>query len=324
MAQVEFNPQISGMIGKVGRETYSKAQSGYVVKTTPYPSRNKRKAPSSGQIKYRGYFGQVQRSWIKCTQEQMAAWYDMAKKATFINKFGAKYPGDGYHLFLRLNQNRLIIGEGINYEPPTQPAGAQLNKITIEATPGSKGIVNIYYDHTQTTDDTTYIAYATKSQSAGVRYISNEWRNIAVITAEDADVTDITKQYVAVFGYAIELKKIFIKLQPIDIASGTPGMAITANTIVLDNPTTIDVSNQGLETYTIPVYWTKLISANFFNNALSQLAIENILVAIAAMGTICNVNLEGGTNDVYGDWTKEATDACANIIAKGGDVKYNK
>lgn len=227
MAQIQFNPHITGIVGKIGQLTYSRNQSGYVVKSTPYPSKRKLKAPSSSQIKYRGYFSQVQRSWIKCSQQQMEDWHYVAKKSTFINKFGAKYPGDGYHLFLRLNQNRLIIGQPIYFDAPNITYVKQLNKFSVDATPGSREIVNIFYDATESASDTTYIIYATYPLSPGINYTSNQYRNIGILTLDPSNVSDITTLYTDLFGVFPPNKKIFFKLTPVSISTGIAGLNIS-------------------------------------------------------------------------------------------------
>jgi len=234
MAQVQFNPQITGIIGKIGRETYSRVQSGYVVKTTPNPTKNRRIAPSSSQIIFRQYFSQVQRSWINCTPQQMTAWHDIAKISTFINKFGLKYSGDGYHLFLRLNQNRLIIGKPIIYDAPAVVGIHQISSIAASVVIAYKAVICLLYDGSQYSGETTYIIYSTPALSPGINYIGNEYRNIQVSQLDYYGTLGIVDNWKLKFGEPLLNKKYFFKLVPIHIASGQVGYPLFCSCISTD------------------------------------------------------------------------------------------
>ena len=233
MAQVLFNPQIDGIIGKIGNETYSRVQSGYIVKKSPNPGKRNRINPSGAQIKFRSYFSQVQRSWITCSLSQMEAWHVIASKSTFINKFGMKYTGDGYHLFLRLNQNRLIIGESIVLDAPCIQQLHQIPAATLIVSGAPDKSLIFSYDSSYFFAETTYIVYCSPPLSPGIRYINNEWRNIAVMPINDSGLCDITTVYLRYYKDIVAGKKIFLKLIPVHIPSGTPGIPVYSSCVLI-------------------------------------------------------------------------------------------
>jgi hypothetical protein len=233
MAQVKLSPQIIDIAGSIGEHTFSRVQSGIAIKSKPHPNRNALLAPSSSQILYRSYFSQVQRTWITLSQDQMIAWHNVAPKATFINKLGDKYKGDGYHFFLRCNQNRLIIGETIILDPPSITDVSQLNTFSIFATGSGKIVIQITFSGFTTDKHTAHIIYCSRPLSPGIFYCKNSYRIIGIIPPSTSNDVDITLLYLAVFNQITTGKKIFCQLLPINTMSGIQGYYIRSNTIIL-------------------------------------------------------------------------------------------
>ena len=105
---------ISDIRGSVGNVTFSRTRQGLVMKSrTTYDGGN-----SSPQIQQRGSIDQISSVWRMISEAEREAWRSYASCFTDTDRLGRPYTPTGYSVFMSVNRDRFLVGNGVRNTPP--------------------------------------------------------------------------------------------------------------------------------------------------------------------------------------------------------------
>lgn len=216
---VEGRNKIAGYVASRNR-----AGSYFRVKVSPVQPR------TSFQLAVRNRLTLLSQGWRGLTTAQRNAWNAAVGDYARTDIFGDLRNPSGFQLYMRLNENLLIIGETALTTPPVPssvyaPAAASLAVVT-----GTPAITLTFSPAIPATDQVK--VYATAPQSPGKNFVKSEYRLIAVLDNTDTSPAVITADYVARFGsVGATGQKIFVKMVGVNESTGQEGLGLEVSVI---------------------------------------------------------------------------------------------
>lgn len=218
MARIKFGMVVVAGRGKIGGQVLSAGRSGATVRTKTTPVNGKTVA----QNNVRSRFTSLSQGWRDLTQAQRDAWNAAVAAFARTNVFGDIVNPSGSNLFQRLNNNLLNIGESSISDPPI-PVGVESPVLVSVTNAIGAGTMTLVLDG-DVPAATACIVFATAPMSAGKSFVKSEYRQIAVLAAEDATPVNIKAAYIAKFGSQGSVgQKIFFMIRPVNIDTGLTG-----------------------------------------------------------------------------------------------------
>jgi hypothetical protein len=159
----------------------------------------------------------------------IASWNASAINFPIKNRLGQTIHPSGLDLYVALNVN--LISAGV--APITTPPVPQdvLDLMTLSLMLGA-GEIKLAFTVTPSPATSDMLIYATPGLSAGVSFVSSEYRLIGVMPHTTAMPFDITTMYTIKFGAPIVGTQVFVSARPVNIVSGQQGIGLTAKGII--------------------------------------------------------------------------------------------
>lgn len=230
MAKIKFTAFVSDMRGKVAGSVFSKNRSGAFVRTKVTPSNPQ----SSFQGTARSRFGSLSQQWRGLTQAERDSFNSAVDDFTRTNVFGDTVRPSGENLFIRLNMNRLFVGETVikSAPSPVELPVIGIDTLKVEETNFEVNILN------ESDPAFAVLVYATRQVSPGRSNISNLFTFMKQEPLSSADLTsDFATEYVAKYGNGVVGQRIGVGVRAVNIATGQAGVRTTQSGIVVaDTP----------------------------------------------------------------------------------------
>lgn len=229
MAIIKYGNFVVDSRGSINGNTYSKNKYGAFVRAKITPVN-----PATGsQVSVRNSFAATSQAWRGLTQAQRDAWNLVAPNFTRANIFGDNAPLSGFNLFMRLNLNLDAVNQAQISVPPAQVdvPGIQLVLLHID---NSSQLFEISADTTPVPAGYSVIIRATAALSPGKKFVSTEFRQIAVIPAGGTFPATLSSSYIAVFGSIAGVgQKVFAQSLVVSNSTGIPGIASQFDTLIV-------------------------------------------------------------------------------------------
>jgi len=213
--------------GTAGDVTAKATKAGTVLTVRPFPS----KVATPTQKVNRNALSKISRAYKDLTDEQMAAWEELAGRMKGISTFGEAASLTGHNAFVRLNGNRRMVSLPLLTDAPEFAADVPLvscSKIWITQTK----IILTGIQHQ--TDKYRLVIKMSKGVSTG---ISNGWGKMVIVAPgkeEDWGDANVTTLYNEVIGFAPAYgDKLFCELYWMDVTNGFTGEAYRTNEICI-------------------------------------------------------------------------------------------
>jgi hypothetical protein len=214
--------------GKIGGHVAAKNSAGAYLRTKVTPVNPR----TTSQIEARSRLGSNAKAWGGITQAQRDAWNASSVDFNSKNVFGDSIKLSGINVFTRINNNLLLIGEGIISAPPVAQSFAGPTRVTLSSIVAG-GILTISPDF-DVPVGSKGVVRMTSPQSAGKKFVKSEFRVIDIAPEGSAAPYDVAAAYVAKFG-ALPLtgQKVFVEVYVISINSGIASQRTTGSTITV-------------------------------------------------------------------------------------------
>lgn len=225
--KVKFGMMITDGLGKLGghvvqRNAYGLFARTYVVPANPQTLfQQDRRAIVEDRI----------RQWPLLTDAQRAAWQALTADYPRTDGLGNSYFMTGQNLFVSLNLNLWMIGQGLIDAAPVKRIPDAIGEFSV-VTDVAGVTMEITLDATYVDADALVICYATAGLSAGINYVSTKYRSLQFIDFAGGATANIETSYQVRFTFPIAGDKVFYKLLPIDLLSGTAGIPFFSTEIV--------------------------------------------------------------------------------------------
>lgn len=229
MATVKFSDYVVDARGKTAGTVYSRNRGGNYRKALTKPLNPQ----TTYQINARSLLTNWAQAFRGLTQAQIDAWNNASLDFPKSNRVADRIYLSGENLYIRCNTNLALVGGTPITAPPLPTSIPSLDTLNLTVSNGG-GTVVIDFTPSPTDPNTAYKIWMTPGLSPGRNYVKNRFRQIGVLAPGSASPNDITALYVARFGAIPPVgQKVFVKLVPVDTASGLEGFFRQAETLVI-------------------------------------------------------------------------------------------
>ena len=225
--KVKFGAIVVDGRNKIGGHVISKNRAGSYMRTKVTPTNPQTVA----QLGVRSRFAGLSSAWKDLTDAQRLAWNSAVAAFAKTDIFGDLKNPSGFNLHQALNNNLLNIGEtAITTPAASEAVGAfASSSFTIANTVQAMSLAFAAV----TDDNHKTIVMATPAISPGRYNINNQYRQIAVLAAEQASAYDALAEYQAVFGDVGGTgQKVYVKLYQINMTTGQAGLPISSSALI--------------------------------------------------------------------------------------------
>lgn len=197
-----------------------------ILTVRPFPC----KVVSGSQKEHRNALAKISRAFKKLTDEQIAAWADLAEHLKSATVLGSSVSLTPHNAFVRLNRNRQMAGEPLLLDPPVRSGSVpEVSYNNVVMTPQMILFGGITHEPTPF----KLVIKMSVSQSPG---ISNGWSKTVILSSEIEDdwgEADVTKLYLKTIGVEpIPGQKVFIEAYWLDTSTGFTGQVFKDSVIV--------------------------------------------------------------------------------------------
>lgn len=228
MAKIKFGGTIMDARGKLAGLVFSNNTHGAYIRRKVTPVN----VSSPAQQLVRQSFTANSQAWRGLTEDQRKGFIEQKDNFKITDIFGDLKSPTGQNLFIRLNQNLLLINEATLTDVPAPTDIQGFIRLELEANTGL-GTLTVTFDPAIAAD-TKVIVFATAPLSAGVNFVKADFRKITILDTADLSPKDIAAEYIIKFGSLPQVgAKVFVQFKPVDIATGLAGSLIKAVAIAI-------------------------------------------------------------------------------------------
>lgn len=179
---------------------------------------------SSAQVVRRASLSRIAKAWKRLTEVQMKDWERLAQHCAGTSVLGQKAQLSGINLFVRLNANRAMAGEGLRMDAPTSVAAVpDVSYSEVIVTPQLVVFSGIRHQPSPY----KLVVKMSASQSAGV---SSGWNRTVIVSSEVEDdwgEADLTELYLKTLGAEpVPGQKVFVETYWLDTETGFTGQPV--------------------------------------------------------------------------------------------------
>ena len=227
MAKIKFSGvAVVDMRGKLNGSVMSKNRAGAYVRTKVTPVN-----PNTlSQQQARASLTDRSQSWRGLTQAQRDAWNAAVQDFQRTDIFGDLRVPTGKNLYTLLNINLLNAGQSAISVPPSPAAVPAIFNTGVTISVGAPTYEVAYGGAGASV---RVLVWATAAQSPGKNFVKSEYRLIGDFAGNAASPYDFEADYLAKFGAPAVGSKVFVGLQPVNIATGQAGIMSSESTIVV-------------------------------------------------------------------------------------------
>ena len=201
--------------GKLGGHVYSKNRYGSYKKTKVTPLNNHTVYKDAVKAKHK----LITQTWGTLSEADRKTWIAGTSNFPQKNTFGEKYLLSGFGLFVKLNLNRLTLSQTILNVCPLVSNFCYIQSANLSYLLDSNSLILDYYPPVP--PQFFYKIYATPLLSPGINYSNRKFKLIGIFSNSTLSPIDIISFYSARYQVSnIIGKKIFIKITPVETATG--------------------------------------------------------------------------------------------------------
>lgn len=219
MALVKFGGGVSEMRGKEAGLIFSRNAYGSYVKQKVSPVNPQ----STRQQNFRGQFGTISQTWAGLSLSVKETWDNLGAQVTRVNRFGDTTAYTGFAVFMRLNRNRVLIGQSII---TTAPVPSSITALTLTSITADISDTKIDLAFSPTVPSGfSMVVYSTPAIVTGRRFVKNYYRYLRTVAAGGTSPLDNWPAWTVYFGATPPVgSRIFMKAKLIEVATGFDGV----------------------------------------------------------------------------------------------------
>lgn len=228
--KTKFGSIIVAGSGKIGGHVASRNRGGSYLRTKVTPVNPQTTAQSTVRNRLAG----LSQAWRGLTASQRSAWNAAVGDFAKTDIFGDLKNPSGFNLFQRLNNNLLAVGASQINSPPAAAAVDAFTSFSLAAEDATAAESLTLTFAPAIESDHKVKVFATAPISAGVSFVSSEYRLIEIIDDGDNSPYDAISAYQTKFGSTGDVgQKIFVKLVQVNASTGQEGTPISASAVVV-------------------------------------------------------------------------------------------
>lgn len=226
--KAKFGAIVVAGSGKLGGHVASRNRAGAYFRTKVTPVNPN----TSSQATVRNRLTTFSQSWRSLTEAQRDAWNSAVQDYARTDIFGDIKNPSGFNLYQRLNNNLAQIGAGPLTVPlaPQEVSGPSSLELAGDA---SASTLALTYNPTPVPAGMAWIVRATPGVSQGKNFVKSEYRIITFFAAATASPQAIGPAWEEMFGELTTDQKVFVSVEPINIATGQKGIPLSVSTVVV-------------------------------------------------------------------------------------------
>lgn len=227
MAKIKYSALVSDMRNKLNGSVLSKNRYGSYMRNKVTPVNPQ----STAQLAARNRLASLSQNWRGLTQLQRDAWSSQVTEWSSTNIFGDVINPTGQTLYIKVNSNIILAGGSSTNTPPSKVGIQSLTAFSV-APDATGGTVVLTFAPTPVPANHALVIEATDQVSAGINFLKNRFRQIAVLPASTATGEDVINAYTAKFGSLQAGKKIGFRATLINSQTGERALPVSFNAIV--------------------------------------------------------------------------------------------
>jgi len=232
MAKIKLGALITDASGKLGGHVIGKNKGNFVLKNK---SVNK-KTPTINQSVQRQTTNFLMMQWSKLTDDQRRRWYLQINDYLEIDNFSDNKRFNGFTLFQKLNQGRLLCGLAMLTTPQqvAKPTFPQILNITLNTS-----VFTVQSNDYASNDNIAL--YVSKPLTRGTNNVKKYMRFLT--NASNTNLStglDITSLYENKFGTLVVDKYIFVGVKTFSKISGYSNQVLTISKKLISSTTVVD------------------------------------------------------------------------------------
>jgi hypothetical protein len=224
--KVNFGMMITDGSGKLGGQVASKNRGGAYLRTKVKPSNPQTVAQQQARYKLTS----SSKNWSSLSQTEIAAWNSATSSWIHSNVFGNKVTPTGKNLYTKLNVLLGNIGVAPITLPPVPASLSDIQGLSIAT--ATISALTIAWTSGAVPAAENWLLEATKCVNAGRFFVKNLYRVIANIAPAATTPYNAFTAYETKFGAPVAGQRLSIRIKQIDNTTGTPGVPVSAQTIV--------------------------------------------------------------------------------------------
>lgn len=226
MAKVKYGAQVVNMSGKLGGQVYSHNASGAYVRNIGTIA----VAPSAAILASQARFASCVAAWKLLSDAERTAWAAATVNYIQLNVFADPYTLNGFNLFMKVNNIRLMYGAAILSFPPFPVQPPQITGLLLNQ-PGGAATLEIDASVAAVPADTVWLIDQTTSISPTINNYKVLLANTLFLDAGDGLPASIYTEYTAKYGAPVSGMRMGTRVTPVHKPSGTPGQHFFFNLI---------------------------------------------------------------------------------------------
>lgn len=224
--KVQWGMMMVAGSGKLGGQVASTNKGGPYLRTKVVPHNPQ----TVSQQAVRSLLTNVSKTWSTLTSAQIAAWNAVVGSWQTKNTLGNTMTLDGKNLFTKLNINLANVGEAQIVDPPLP---AELSIITgLALTATAPATMSLAWTSGAVPATEAWLTRATVGVPLGKFFVKNLYRVFKTIAPAATTPSNLAAAYTAKFGDLVSGQRVFVSVEQIDIATGTPGVPQIVSCIV--------------------------------------------------------------------------------------------
>lgn len=224
--KASFGAVVVAGSGKLGGHVASRNLGGAYFRTRVKPLNPQTPA----QIAQRYQMSLYSKNWNTLTAAEQAAWNAYAAVTPLRDRLGNSITVSGKNLYIQCNINLALIGGSAITTPPSPAVLSEITGLNVASLTVSAATIG--WTSGAIPAGENWVVRATRPVNAGVSYVKNQYRIIAVLAPAATSPANIFTAYSAKFGAPVSGQKIFFSIQQIDNAGGLVGVPYVVSAIV--------------------------------------------------------------------------------------------
>lgn len=227
MAKILFTAVVADMRAKLNGSVFSKNRYGAYVRTKVTPTN----PSTTAQVNARNILATHSQGWRSLTSAQRTGWINASPNFPFTDVFGNVRYLAGNALYVKLNSNLNYAEEAAIDDAPSPVSIPAITLVSVAAAAGA-GTVAVTFAPTPVPAGFAMIIEATPNVSPSINFVSNKFRNVAVVAAAGTSPHATGTAYVAKFGGMTAGQQLFVRVFLISTDSGQAGIPLQASAVV--------------------------------------------------------------------------------------------
>ncbi len=226
--KIKWGMFITDGVGKIGGHVVQRNHYGPFARTLVVPANPQ----SAFQQDRRGQFEYLTQNWRALSDTRRTLWSVDSLNYPLTDPLGNTYFATGINHYISLNLNLWLIGQAFLVVPAVKRIPADPGTFSgIIKADGSQG--KLIFDIAPTDAASQIVVYGTNGMSPGIYYVSSKYRSLTNVTPDGVTVSfNIGTAYYNLFPTPVIDTKAWLKILPIDTASGCPGLPASVSVII--------------------------------------------------------------------------------------------